>query len=218
MRERGMLLILLLCPLFFGHCAENRLSTYMLVQQAQVKGGTQKKGQVQLSAAPLLLSMIAPTPDELEELADDLKLSTVSKYHRLPPLTYLRFDFENRSALSWQLNLGAVRFTVGQRTFGVVRAPEYAARFTSVAYEHFRYDAMFASYITRRGSARPAENFWFVKRAPHEVIEIGAHEAGFQVLPFEFIPPGVDELELHYTVEGQAEKTLTVRLVTERGD
>jgi hypothetical protein len=46
---------------------------------------------------------------------------------------------------------------------------------------------------------------------------VGANEAGFQVLPFEFIPPGVEELTLHYRIEGQGEKLLSVRLVTERG-
>lgn len=216
MGKPGILLTLVLCPLFFCQCAENRLTAYMLVQQ-QGTGSTQKKGQVQLSAAPLLLTVVVPDPEELEELAEDLKLATVSKYHRLPPLTYLRFNFENRSALGWQLNLGAVRFTAGKRSFGVVKTADYTARFTSVAYEHFRYDAMFASYITRRGDGRPAENFWFAKRAPHEIIDLGANEAGFQVLPFEFIPPGIDELTLHYTLEGQVEKTLTVKLVTERG-
>lgn len=200
-----------------GGCSENRLTTYMLVQQPQGQAGPQKKGQVQLSAAPLLLTVIAPDPEELEELADDLKLATASKYHRLPPLTYLRFDFENRTALSWQLDLASVRFTAGQRSFGVVNAADYAARFTSVAYAHFRYDAMFASYITKRGAAKPADNFWFEKRAPHETIVVGANEAGFQVLPFEFIPPGVEELTLHYRIEGQGEKLLSVRLVTERG-
>lgn len=216
MGKSGIVQILLLCPLFYCACAENRLTTYMLVQQAQAS--PQKKGQVQLSAAPLLLTVVAPNPEELEELAEDLKLATVSKYHRLPPLTYLRFEFENRSALGWQLNLGAVRFTAGKRSFGVVRAADYAARFTSVAYEHFQYEAMYASYITKRSSGRPAENFWFAKRAPHETIEVGANDAGFQVLPFEFIPPGVEDLTLHYTLEGQGEKTLSVKLVTERGN
>ncbi|GAB4434944.1 MAG: hypothetical protein OHK0011_18140 [Turneriella sp.] len=189
----------------------------MLVEQAQSQGSSRKKGHVQLSPAPLMLSVFAPEPEELEELAENLKLATVSKYHRLPPLTYLRFEFENRSALVWQLNLGSIRFTAGKRSFGVVKAADYAARFTSVAYEHFRYDAMYASYITKRGTSRPAENFWFSKKAPSETIEIGANEAGFQVLPFEFIPPGVEELTLHYTLEGQQEKALLVKLVTERG-
>ncbi|MFZ5628946.1 MAG: hypothetical protein ACOY5B_07440 [Spirochaetota bacterium] len=208
--------ILLLFLLVVWSCAENRLTTYMLVQQGQ--GATQKKGQVQLSVAPLVLTVVAPNPEELEELAEDLKLATVSKYHRLPPLTYLRFEFENRSALGWQLNLGAVRFSSGKRSFGVVKASDYTARFTSVAYEHFRYDAMYASYITKRGTGRPAENFWFTKKAPNETIEIGANEAGFQVLPFEFIPPGVEDLTMHYTLEGQGEKNLSVKLVTERGN
>ncbi len=214
---RAILSTLLLFPLLLCYCAENRLTTYMLVQQAGVPAAKGKKGQLQLSAPPLVLTVVAPDPEELEELAEDLRLATVSKYHRLPPLTYLRFDFENRTALGWQLNLGTVRFTAGKRSFGVVKAADYAARFTSVAYEHFRYDAMFASYITKRGEGKPAENFWFAKQAPHETIAVGANEAGFQVLPFEFIPPGVEELTLHYTLEGQGEKNLPVKLVTERG-
>jgi hypothetical protein len=206
----------LICPLLLCYCSENRLTTYMLVQQAGGALAKDKRGKVQLSAAPLLLTVVAPDAEELEELAEDLRLATVSKYHRLPPLTYLRFDFENRTALLWQLNLGTVRFTAGNRKFGVVKADNYAVRFTSVAYEHFRYDAMFASYITRRGTSRPKENFWFVKKAPHETIEVGANEAGFQVLPFEFIPPGIEELTMHYSLEGDKEKTLPVRIVTER--
>lgn len=213
MVHSGIVQILLLSLLLLCACAENRLTTYMLVQQA---GSPAKKGQLQLSAPPLLLTVFAPEQEELEELAENLRLATVSKYHRLPPLTYLRFDFENRTSLSWKLNLGTVRFTAGKRSFGVVSAEEYAARFTSVAYKHFQYEAMYASYITRRSSMRPAENFWFVKRAPHETIEVGANEAGFQVLPFEFIPPGVENLTLHYTPDGQREKTLAVQLVTQR--
>lgn len=203
----------LLClPLF--SCAENRLTTYMLVQQAPE--GQRKRGQLQLSAAPLLLTVAAAGPDELEDLADDLQLSAASRYNRLPPLTYLRFEFQNRTALGWQLNLANVRLTAGRRSFGVVKAAPYAARFTSVAYERFRYDAMYASYITLREGEKPKGKYSFASWAPHETVEIGANESGFQVLPFEFIPPGVDELTLHYTPEGSKERTLTVKLVTER--
>lgn len=189
----------------------------MLVKQPGVQAGD-KKGQIVLSPAPLLLTVIAPEPEELDELAEDLKLATVTKYHRLPPLTYLRFDFENHTALPWQLHLAKTRFAAANRVFGVVNADEYAKRFTSVAYEHFRYDAMYAAYITKRKDQKPKEKFWFEKKLPHEVLELAAYEAGFQILPFEFIPPGVEELTLYYTIEGSKEKKLAVRLVTERGN
>jgi len=213
--------LLLLLTLFCAHaCVENRLTTYMLVQQAGPGVGAEtneKKGRLRLSQTPRELSVFAPDAEALEELAEDLKLITASKYHRLPPLTFLRFEFENRSEQVWKLHLSTVRFTAGDRAFGVVTAEDYAKRFTSVAYQYFRYDAMYASYITRRGDNKPRGEFWFEKKAPHEVVEVAPSEAGFQVLPFEFIPPGVEELVMHFTLEGQAEQRLLVRLTTERG-
>lgn len=189
----------------------------MLVKQPDVKP-SDRRGQIVLSPAPLLLTVITPEPEELDELAEDLKLSTVTKYHRLPPLTYLRFDFENRTALPWQLHLTKTRFVAGNRVFGVVSADEYGKRFTSISYEHFRYDAIYAAYITKRRGQKPEDKFWFEKKLPHEVIEVGSQEAGFQILPFEFIPPGIEELTLHYTIEPNKEKKLSLQLVTERGN
>lgn len=199
-------------------CAENKLVTYMVVQTGTGQDSAAKKrGQIRLSEPPLLLTMVAPEADELDELAEDLKLSGVSKYHRLPPLTYLRFDFENKTAIPWQLNLNAVYFSAGDRSFRVVKSAEYENRFTSVAYEHFRYDAMYASYITRRNNTAARDSFWFDKKAPHEIVEVKPGESGFQVLPFEFIPPGVENMTLHISTDGRSVQMLPVKLVTERG-
>ena len=159
-----------------------------------------------------------PDSEELENLAEDLKLSAVSKYHRLPPLTFLRFDFENRTALQWKLDLMTAYFTEpGGKTYRAVTNKEYTTRFTSVAYEHFKYDAMYAAYTTRHDNVAPKESFWFEKKVPHEGIELRRGDAGFQIIPFEFIPAGVESLTFRYPIDGKNFRELKIRLVTERG-
>lgn len=198
-------------------CAENRLHTYIVAESAARPTG---RGQgIELSASPLKLIMTAPDADDLDNLAEDLKLTSASKFHRLPPLTLLRFDFENKTALPWKFNLNRVQFREpgGGRIFRVLPAEEYSKRFTSVAYEHFRYDAMFACYITVRGNERPKSDFWFDKRPAKETVELKQGEAGFQVLPFEFMGAGVERLVLEFPVDENAMKELPVSLVTERG-
>ncbi len=201
----------------FAACAENRLHTYIVTEAAS---GSGSRGQgIELHAAPLKLVLTAPDADDLDNLAEDLKLTSTSKYHRLPPLTLLRFDFENKTALPWKFDLARARFReVGSdRVYRVVSAKEYRSRFTSVAYEHFQYDAIYASYITVRGNAKPKGDFWFEKKPPGEVVELRQGEAGFQVLPFEFMGAGVDRLVLEFPVDENTVKQIPVALVTERG-
>lgn len=210
---------LCLIPLLLCFCVENRLTTYLLVQTEnksfRAKAG---KEQIELSAPPLSLKLRIPTTEELEELSEELKQAPASKHYRLPPLTFLRFDFENRSAQPWRLGLSSTYFRSQNQVYGVITEAEYNRLFTSVAYANFRYEATFAAYITRSDGERPPENFWFRKYAPHETIEVKPGEAGFQILPFAFIPSGVEELVLYYRLESNSskEKTLNVRLVTER--
>lgn len=212
-----MALIPILC---IAACAENRLHTYMLIQTpgtpVETKG--KKKGEIELSPKPLRLTMIAPEAEELENLAEDLKLTASSKYHRLPPLTFLRFEFENRTALHWKLDLSTATFTEpGGKIYRPVSSKDYAARFTSVAYEHFKYDAMYAAYITRHDNEAPKESFWFEKRAPHESVVLRRGDAGFQIVPFEFIPAGVQDLTFRYPTDEKNFRELKIRLSTERG-
>lgn len=201
-------------------CAENRLHTYMVLENPAVRGGKTpaKKGEIRLMPAPLKLSMHAPEADDLENLADDLKLATPSKYHRLPALTLLRFDFENRTAIPWRIELAKSYFAEPSgKKYPVLPAQTYASRFTSVAYEHFQYASMYAVYITRRDQAVPAEGFWFDRRKPEEGVTLAYGEAGFQILPFEFIPAGVEDLTFFFPIEGDKMKQIKIRLATERG-
>ncbi len=206
---------------FAATCAENRLHTYMVVQKPQIRSADKsalKKGEIRLSAAPLKLSMYAPDGDDLENLADDLQLSAPSKYHRLPALTILRFDFENRTALPWRLDLGKAYFAEpGGKRYTVIGSKAYAERFTSVAYEHFKYDAMYAAYVTRRGAETPKDSFFFDSKKPEEGVVLARGEAGFQILPFEFIAAGVEELVFHFPVDGDKARQIRIRLSTERG-
>ncbi len=201
-----------------GACAENRLHTF-IVADSSAKSGARGKG-IELLAAPLKLVLTAPDAEELEALAEDLKLASPAKFHRLPPLTLLRFDMENNTALPWKLKLSQAVFRepgVGGRTFRVVSAETYAQRFTSVAYEHFRYEEMYSSYITRRGAEIPKGDFSFEKRAPGEPIEIKQGEAAFQVLPFEFMGAGIEKLVLQYPTDENKTNQISVALITERG-
>lgn len=201
-----------------GACAENRLHTYIMAE-ATVKSGDRAKG-IELSIAPLKLVMTAPDADDLETLAEDLKLTAPSKFHRLPPLTLLRFDMENQTALPWRLKLNQVFFReIGGRgrTFRVVTPDAYAKYFTSVAYEHFRYEEMYSSYVTHRAGETPKTDFWFEKRAPADTLELKQGEAGFQILPFEFMGAGVERLVLQYPIDEKKIKEINVALVTERG-
>ena len=208
-------------PVLLLSCAENRLHTYMVVEKAQGRGTDKfaaKKGEIRLSAQPLKLSMHAPEGDDLENLADDLKLSAPSKYHRLPALTILRFDFENRTALPWKIDLSKAYFAEpGGKKYAVVGTKAYAERYTSVAYEHFKYDAMYAIYVTRRGADQPKDTFFFDQKKPDAGLALARGEAGFQILPFEFIPAGVDELVFFYPGDGEKMRQVKIRLTTERG-
>lgn len=218
--SRVTLRLLTACLVFFAACAENRLHTYMVVQAPLAGRGKSvpKKGEIRLSAAPLLLSMYAPEGDDLENLADDLKLATPSKYHRLPALTILRFDFENRTALPWRIDLSKASFVEpGGKKYAVIGSKAYTERFTSVAYEHFKYDAMYAAYVTRRGAEVPKDSFYFDSKKPDEGVVLARGEAGFQILPFEFIPAGVDELAFFYPDDGGKMRQIRIRLTTERG-
>ncbi|MFO1525530.1 MAG: hypothetical protein U1F16_06090 [Turneriella sp.] len=200
-------------------CAENRLHTYMIVQNPVARQAKKppRRGEIELSRKPLYLAMHAPDADDLDNLAEDLKLTSVTKYHRLPPLTLLRFDFENRTALPWRLDLRSAYFAdQSGKKYPVLSADEYAKRFTSVSYEHFRYDAMYAAYITARAGTAPKDAFWFDKKKPDDALEVGYEEGGFQIVPFEFIPAGTEELTFYYNVEG-SKKRLSIRLQTERG-
>lgn len=218
--SRVTLRLLTACLVFFAACAENRLHTYMVVQSPPVSRGKSvpKKGEIRLSAAPLSLSMHAPEGDDLENLADDLRLTAPSKYHRLPALTILRFDFENRTALPWHLDLSKAWFAEPSgKKYNVIGSKTYSERFTSVAYEHFKYDAMYSAYITRRGAETPKDTFFFDQKKPHEGIQLARGEAGFQILPFEFIPAGVEDLVFYYPGDGGKIRHIKIRLATERG-
>lgn len=201
-------------------CAENRLHTYMVIQTpaTAAQQAIKKKGEIELSAAPLKLTMFVPDAEELENLSEDLKLAAPSKYHRLPPLTFLRFEFSNRSAALWQLDLKTAYFAEpsGKR-YRPVAAREYSDRFTSVAYEHFKYDAMYAAYITRRNDIVAKDSFWYEKKLPGEKIEIRSGESGFQIIPFDFIPAGVEDLTFHFPVDEKNTRELRIQLTTERG-
>jgi hypothetical protein len=201
----------------FAACAENRLQTYIVAESGARPAG---RGQgIELQALPLKLVLTAPDADDLDNLAEDLKLTSASKFHRLPPLTLLRFDFENRTALPWKFDLNRVAFREagGGRVFRVVSADDYAKRFTSVAYEHFSYEAIYACYITGRSGAKPKGDFWFDKRLPKEPVELKQGETGFQVLPFDFMGAGVERLVLEFPADENTMKQLPVTLVTERG-
>ncbi|MFO1470663.1 MAG: hypothetical protein U1F27_06470 [Turneriella sp.] len=208
-------------PVLFLACAENRLHTYMVVEKSQGTGSEKsaaKKGEIRLSAPPLKLTMYAPEGDDLENLADDLRLSAPSKYHRLPALTILRFDFENRTALPWKIDLGRAYFAEPSgKKYAVIGSKAYTERFTSVAYEHFKYDAMYAIYITRRGADTPKDTFFFDRKKPEEGVELMRGEAGFQILPFEFIPAGVENLTLHFPGDNEKMRQVKIKLTTERG-
>lgn len=201
-------------------CAENRLHTYMVIQTpataAQQQG--KKRGEIELSPAPLKLTMFVPDAEELENLSEDLRLSAPSKYHRLPPLTFLRIEFTNKSGTPWLFDFQTAYFAEPSgKSYRPVTAKDYAQRFTSVAYEHFRYDAMYSAYITRRNDVPAKDSFWFEKKLPGEKIEIKNGESGFQIVPFEFIPAGVEELTFHFPVDGKNVKVLKIQLTTERG-
>lgn len=201
-------------------CAENRLHTYMVIQTptSAAQQATRKKGEIELSAPPLKLTMFVPDAEELENLSEDLKLSAPSKYHRLPPLTFLRFEFTNKSATPWQLDLKTAYFAEPSgRRYHPVTGKEYSERFTSVAYEHFKYDAMYSAYITRRNDIPPKESFWYEKKLPGEKIEIRNGESGFQIIPFDFIPAGVEELTFRFPVDDKNIRELKIQLTTERG-
>lgn len=198
-------------------CAENRLHTYLVAEAA---ANSRARGQgIELHATPLKLVLNAPDADDLDNLAEDLKLTSASKFHRLPPLTLLRFDFENLTALPWKFNLNRAQFReIGSnRVFRVISEKDYSNRFTSVAYEHFSYAAMYACYITTRGKEKPVGDFWLKKLAPDAGVHLDQNEGGFQVLPFEFMGAGVGRLVLEYPVDENSLKQIPVALVTERG-
>ncbi len=191
----------------------------MLIQTpgAAAERKDKKKGEIELSPKPLRLTMIAPESEDLENLAEDLKLAAPAKYHRLPPLTFLRFEFENKTALHWKLDLAGASFTEPNgKVYKAVAAKEYAERFTSVAYDHFRYDAMYSAYITKHDNQVPKESFWFEKAPPHEAVVLRRGDAGFQIIPFEFIPAGVQDLTFRYPIDDKNFRELKIRLNTER--
>jgi len=217
-----MRIILLVAPLIYSFClscTDNKLHTYLLVEGVRPKGADNKQGEIVLNRAPRKLTLLVPDPEELETLADDLKLTSQSKYHRLPPLAYLRFEFENATAIPWYIDLESAYFSEATgKEFRPVKSDEYTARFTSAAYEHFKYASMYAGYITRHDSDVPKDRFWFHKFAPHERIELRRGEAGFRIVPFDFIPAGVENLVFHYNIDGKYVRELKFRLATERGD
>ncbi|MBS0619223.1 MAG: hypothetical protein JSR44_13630 [Spirochaetes bacterium] len=202
---RSFLLVTPLIYSFCLSCTDNKLHTYLLAEGVRAKGAENKQGEISLNRAPRKLTLVVPDPEELETLADDLKLTSQSKYHRLPPLTYLRFEFENTTAIPWYIDFESAYFSEPTgKEFRPVKSDDYAARFTSAAYEHFKFAAMYAGYITRHDKDFPKDRFWFHKFAPHERIELRRGEAGFRIVPFDFIPAGVENLVFHYNIDGKS--------------
>jgi len=201
-------------------CAENKLTTYLA---AQTKTKSQKKGEIELSPPPHRITLYVPDGEELEDLSENLKLSAPSKYHRLPPLTFLRFEFENLAATEWNLDFHNCYFETASgesgsgMKFRVVDSKEYAKRFTSAAYDHFKYDAMYSGYVTKRDGKPAKDSFWHEKKMPGEQITLRAADSGFQVVPVEFIPAGVEEVMFFYSIGDAQMQSITMHLVTERG-
>jgi hypothetical protein len=192
----------------------------MLIQApgAGTEKREKKHGEIELSPKPLRLTMVAPDPEDLENLAEELKMTAPSKYHRLPPLTFLRFEYENQTALNWKLALDTAYFSEPNgKTYRTLKQRDYTERFTSVAYDHFKYEAMYAAYTTKRASEVPKDSFWLEKKAPGEAVDLKRGDSGFQIMPFEFIPAGVQDLTFHYPIDEKNSKELKIRLVTERG-
>lgn len=208
------LVLVFLAYMLAVHCAENRLHTYMMVQAKTNK----KKGEIELSTAPQRLMMLVPDGEELEELAENLRLASASKYYRLPPLTYVKFEFENLSGSPWRLNFRDSYFetTVGTK-FKVVDSKEYSLRFTSVVYDYFRYDAMYAGYITKREGQLPKESFWYEKKLLNEDLLVKPKESGFQIVPVDFLPAGIEDLTFYFPVGEGRLNSVKIQLVTERG-
>jgi hypothetical protein len=181
-------------------------------------GPDKKKGVITLSPLPSRLVISSPDPEDLDSLADELKLTSPSKYHRLPPLTFLRFEFENASSAPWKLHLLKSGFTDSAgNTYLPLTAKDYTEQFTSVAYEHFRYDSMYASYITHRDGVASKGTSWYTKSAPEQTTLIRPKEAGYQIVPFRYIPAGVRSLVFKYPVDETHFRELNIRLTTERG-
>lgn len=202
---------------WFAQCTSNDLVTSLVLKNPQQNRKGSPVGTFSLSDLPHRLSLSLPTNENIDELSEELKLSSNAKYSRLPPLTYLRFDFENTNSSVWDLDLNAVYFTAGDKTFSVIQKNEYRERYTSVAYSRFPYDTIFAPYITLRQKKPPKDKFWFTKGKPNEPMAVGSEESGFQILPMEFIPLEVEDITLHYPGENKTKRTLQLSIKTERG-
>lgn len=217
MKKIPRIFLFTLLILQINQCTSNDLVTSLVLKNPQQNRKGVPEGVFRLSDAPRELSLSLPTNESIDELSEELKLSSVSKYSRLPPLMYLRFDFENTKSNVWDLDLNAVYFTAGEKTFNVIQKKEYRERYTSVAYSRFPYDTIFAPYITLRKKTPPKDKFWFTKGKPNKPMAVGAEESGFQILPIEFIPLEIEDITLHYPGENKTERTLQLRIKTERG-
>ncbi|HRP68800.1 MAG TPA: hypothetical protein PLY93_04655 [Turneriella sp.] len=176
-----------------------------------------KDSGIILRDAPQLLTLSFPDAAQMEALAEDLKMGQASRMSRLPPVSFVRFDFENKTSTAWRLELTPVFFTDAQgRKYTAYTEEKYNAHFTSVAYEHYKYAKLYAAQILRRGQATPKDTLALRTYLPGVAVDVETQEAGFQVLPFTFIPAGVEELTLYYLNPKNEAKSVKIGLKDKR--
>jgi len=206
----------LLFALLFS-CAENQLQTrvYTIGENGLLLPA--EKGEVILSKEPQLLKLSFPDSSSLENTAELYKLKPATKSTRLPPLTFVQFDFSNNGLTAWNINPSQIIFqdTHG-RKFKAVSEKKYNERFTSVAYNRYEYKVFYASQITKRGKETPKDSFAFQSFSPFETISLQDGEAGSQILPFDFIPEGTESLTVIWADGKDAKKVTTFKISSER--
>ncbi|RME89008.1 MAG: hypothetical protein D6767_09215, partial [Candidatus Hydrogenedentota bacterium] len=159
--------------------------------------------------------------DEMDILAEKLKLYPEQRYYRLPGLTYIRFTAFNDSRKSYRMDLWNSYFEndVGQK-FPAISVQEYKQTFTSVAYRRFPPDDMFAFYITKEGKQEAGKKIYLNKYPAGKPIDLPPQSRGFQIIPYKKISSSARKYRWIYkpSAEESSEKSIPFYLCTERED
>ena len=136
--------------------------------------------------------LITLEAEEIDTLAENLDLYSSQRYYRLPGLTYLKYQIENKSGKTIQFKLLESWFENElKQKFEALHEKEYVNFYTSTAYSRFDYMQIYSFFVTKRDDKEKNGKVFYYKRfSPNEKTELYDNSSGFQIVPYRLLSPG----------------------------
>ena len=134
--------------------------------------------------------MDAFNPSQVDEMADALGLTTTQKYYRLPGLIYFRFQVEYMGDKEMEFSFFNTYFEdeMGNQ-YHAISEKEYKDTYTSIAYDRFPFDTMYAFYRFN-GQIEDEHMQNILSSKPSENIHLKKGTVGMQLVPFTLFSSG----------------------------